>query len=128
MTTMRRVIVESPFAGDVERNVQYLRACLHDCLLQGEAPFASHGLYTQPGVLQDDVPAERQLGIEAGFAWRDVAELTVVYTDLGTSKGMEHGIAHAEKAGHLIEYRQLGGEWAVPDVRPEYDLVKQVKQ
>ena len=65
---MRLVIVESPYAGDVEENVRYARACLADCLARGEAPFASHLLYTQPGVLDDDVPGERALGIAAGFA------------------------------------------------------------
>ena len=39
---MKLVIVESPFAGDTERNIRYARACLADCLRRGEAPFASH--------------------------------------------------------------------------------------
>ncbi len=50
---MEAVILESPYGGtpeEVERNVKYARACLRDCLLRGEAPFASHLLYTQPGV------------------------------------------------------------------------------
>lgn len=107
---MRRVIVESPFAGDVETNLKYLRAAMRDCLLRGEAPFASHGLYTQPGVLDDDVPAERTHGIEAGFAWRHVADATVVYTDRGYSKGMQYGIEDALKRGVPVEYRTLP-EW-----------------
>lgn len=122
---MRRVIIESPFAGDVERNRRYLQACMRDCLLRGEAPFASHGLYTQPGVLDDNVPAERQHGISAGFVWRLVADATVIYTDLSMSKGMDFGIKDAERlrrfqvaAGqtdaesHVLEFRTLGGEWA----------------
>jgi hypothetical protein len=118
---VRRVIIESPYAGDVERNLRYLRACLRDSLLRGEAPLASHGLYTQPGVLDDLDPEERALGIAAGFDWRDVADATVVYTDLGLSRGMRSGIEHAkrlrslqmfETAPHVIEYRTLGGEWA----------------
>lgn len=82
------VILESPYAGDVDRNVQYARAAMADCLARGEAPFASHLLYTQPGVLDDAVPAQRELGINAGFAWRELAVRTVVYTDLGFSSGM----------------------------------------
>lgn len=108
---MRRVIIESPFAGDVVRNTRYLQACMRDCLLRGEAPFASHGLYIQAGVLRDDVPAERKHGIEAGFAWRQAADATVVYTDLGMSNGMKHGVVHAQDMAHPIEYRELGGEW-----------------
>lgn len=42
---MRRVVIESPYAGDVERNVRYARASLSDCLRRGEAPLASHLLY-----------------------------------------------------------------------------------
>lgn len=106
---MRLVIVESPFAGDVERNVEYARLCVRDSLLRGEAPIASHLLYTQPGILNDDIPAERQHGIDAGLAWRAVAQASVVYTDLGVSKGMEYGIRAAKAAGIPIEYRTLPG-------------------
>lgn len=110
---MIRVLVESPYAGDVERNLRYLRAAMHDCLLRGEAPYASHALYTQPGVLDDDVPAERELGIEAGLLWGACAEKTVVYTDCGMSRGMRYGIERAEKEGRPIEYRSLPG-WDTP--------------
>lgn len=104
---MRLVVVETPYAGDVERNTDYARLCLHDCLLRGEAPFASHLLYTQPNVLDDDIPDERKLGITAGFAWGDVAEATVIYTDYGISNGMREGIKRAEASGRPVEYRQL---------------------
>jgi hypothetical protein len=103
----RLVILESPFAGDVEANVEYARLCLRDCLLRGEAPLASHLLYTQPGVLDDDLPAERRLGIGAGLAWGGAAAATVVYTDRGVSAGMEAGIARARAEGRRVEYRAL---------------------
>lgn len=49
---MRRVLIESPFAAPtpegIEEHVRYARACLKDALLKGEAPLASHLLYTQP--------------------------------------------------------------------------------
>ena len=109
MKEHRRVIVESPYAGDIATNLRYLRACLRDCLLRGEAPFASHGLYTQEGVLDDQVPEERVHGIEAGFAWRSAAEATVVYIDLGISNGMTYGISHANKNGQPVEYRTIEG-------------------
>jgi hypothetical protein len=109
---MRRVIVESPYAGDIELNLRYVRACMADCLARGEAPYASHALYTQPGVLDDGKPEERAHGIAAGFAWRETADATVVYTDLGISNGMRFGVTDADKLpGHPIEFRQLGGEW-----------------
>lgn len=85
---MQLVILESPYAGEVEQNVAYARRAMHDCLQRGEAPIASHLLYTQPGVLDDEVPAERALGIEAGLAWRAVAHKAVFYVDRGWSGGM----------------------------------------
>ena len=108
---MKLVVIESPYAGDVEKNLRYARACMKDCLKRGEAPYASHLLYTQPGILDDTVPAERKLGIDAGFAWGSMAKATVVYTDLGMSSGMKAGIANAQMLEHPVEYRTLGLEW-----------------
>lgn len=82
------VIIESPYAGDVEANVAYARAAMRDSILRGEHPIASHLLYTQPGILDDNDPAERQRGIDAGLAWRRVADRAVFYTDRGWSAGM----------------------------------------
>lgn len=104
---MKLVILETPYAGDIDANLNYARACLRDCLLRGEAPIASHLLYTQPGVLDDDVPVERQQGIEAGLAWRRVADASVVYIDRGISQGMKIGIKTALNAGMPVEYRRL---------------------
>ena len=104
---MRLVILESPHAGEVEANIAYARQSLRDCLLRGESPIASHLLYTQPGVLDDDIPEERQLGIDAGLAWRKIAMASVVYIDRGISKGMEYGIRAVLEAGIPVEYRHL---------------------
>lgn len=112
VTISRVVILESPYAGDVRKNLKYVRACMHDCLLKGDAPFPSHALYTQEGVLDDLIPDERQLGIEAGLAWGERADATVVYIDLGISGGMKLGIKRAQDADRPIEYRRLGGEWS----------------
>jgi hypothetical protein len=108
---MKLVIVESPYAGHVERNLTYLRAVLRDSLSRGEAPFASHGLYTQEGVLRDDVAEERALGIEAGFAWWRAADLIAVYVDLGLSSGMSRAITRAEKLRMPIELRRIGHDY-----------------
>lgn len=107
----RLVILESPYAAkgeaEIEANLAYARACLKHSLSLGEAPIASHLLYTQPGVLRDEIPAERQQGIDAGLSWRSVAQASVVYTDRGISQGMRHGIAVAEEQGIPVEYRRL---------------------
>jgi len=104
---MKRVVIESPYAGDVARNLRYVRACMRDALMRGEAPYASHALYTQPGVLRDDVPEERELGIRAGFAWRAASEVTAVYQDLGISSGMQLGVRHAAEAGAVLDFRRI---------------------
>jgi hypothetical protein len=106
---MRLVCIESPYAGDIEANLTYARACMADSLRRGEAPIASHLLYTQPGILDDTVPTERLQGIHAGFAWNQHAEATVVYLDRGISKGMCYGIEAAQQAGRPVEYRSLEG-------------------
>lgn len=106
---MELVIVESPFAGDVERNQNYARSAMKDCLLKGEAPYASHLLYTQDGVLDDKDLDQRKLGIEAGLCWGKMASKTVVYTDLGISSGMKQGIERALTEGRIVEYRSLVG-------------------
>jgi hypothetical protein len=102
---IRRVILESPYAGNVEHNVRYARLCLLDSLRRGESPIASHLLY--PQVLDDLKSEERTLGIEAGLAWRHVADAMVVYTDLGKSNGVENAIMAARKIGLPVEERTL---------------------
>lgn len=105
---MRLVIIESPYAGDVEANLTYARACVRHSLSLGEAPIASHLLYTQLGILRDEVPEERQWGIDAGLAWKAVASASIVYADRGITPGMKYGIAAAEAAGIPVEYRNIG--------------------
>lgn len=105
----RLVQLESPYAGDVELHLRYLRACLRDSLTRNEAPFASHGLYTQPGVLDDTDLAERELGIKAGLAWIEAVDYVVAYVDLGFSRGMLEGLLEADRLGVPMVYRRLGG-------------------
>lgn len=82
------VIIESPYAGDVEKNIEYARACVRDSILRDESPIASHLLYTQPGILKDEDPQERLLGITCGLAWRHGADKAAFYIDRGWSNGM----------------------------------------
>jgi len=105
------VVVETPYAGATALNLRYLRACMRDCLQRGEAPFASHHLYTAPGVLRDEIKEERALGIEAGFAWRALAYKSVLYVDLGWTDGMRQGFEAAARISHLYEERRLGDGW-----------------
>jgi hypothetical protein len=102
---MRRVIIESPYAGEVANNKRYLHECVKDCLKRGESPYASHGFFTQ--FLDDNKPDERELGIKAGLAWGDAADLIVVYEDLGISEGMKRSIKEHQRKGRQIAYRSI---------------------
>lgn len=105
---MRRVILESPYAGNIKRNREYARKALRHSLTCGEAPIASHLLYPQPGVLNEMIREERELGIAAGLAWLKYAEAMVAYTDYGISPGMHAAMSRAALEGLLIETRTIG--------------------
>lgn len=111
MVGMNMILLRTDCEKTAAREValKYARAAMRDCLQRGEAPYASHLLYTQPGVLDDDKPDERALGIEAGLQWGAVAYKTVVYTDLGISEGMRQGIDRAKCDNRDVEYRTLPG-------------------
>jgi len=106
MGNMKTVIIESPYAGNVLDNVQYANRCMLDSLKRKEAPFLSHLLYTQ--CLDDKIKEERKMGMNAGWAWIEKSDYTVVYKDYGISEGMEKGIEIAKKLKHKIKYRKIG--------------------
>ena len=102
---MKLTIIESPYAGDTFANTEYARVCLLNSLNRGEAPMASHLLYTQ--VLDDTNHADRDRGISAGHERLRRADLVAVYVDKGISQGMLQGILAAQYENIEIEYRRL---------------------
>ena len=108
---MKRVIIESPYAAanghTVAEHEEYARRCMADSLARGEAPLASHMLYTQPGIFDDADPAERIRGMEAGYEWTRMAELVAVYGDFGISRGMKEGEARALAMGIPVVRRNV---------------------
>ncbi|MEM6746789.1 MAG: hypothetical protein AAF608_05165 [Pseudomonadota bacterium] len=107
--TLPLVIIESPFGGDINRNIAYAQAAVNDSLRRGEAPFASHLFYTRQGILDDTGFDQRELGLKSGFAWGEKADLVAVYQDLGISRGMEQGIDRAVRASQEIVFRNIPG-------------------
>jgi len=113
---MNLVIIESPYGTrpDGSRasvmelcdHLEYARRALYDSLQRGEAPYASHLLYTQ--VLKDDVPEERRAGMQAGFAWGRAAVICAVYADYEITPGMREGIECHEGHGLVIDRRTIG--------------------
>jgi hypothetical protein len=137
----RLVILESPFAGrgdtdvarciDADHNLHYARDCVRDSLMRGESPSASHLLYTQPGILDDANPKEREAGISAGLAWGDVSHGTVVYVDRGITGGMRQGIKRALEGDRHVDIRSIAGNAhacvaALDLVRDLYAEIKRV--
>lgn len=130
---MNLVIIESPLKGAVPswaprwlaptferigrwRNKRCARACMRDSLARGEAPYASHLLYDQRGILNDADDAQRVLGMNAGSAWSRVGATRAFYVDRGFSGGMMRGRAEAEAFRQAIAFRSL--KWS-PTTEPK---------
>lgn len=103
---MKLVIIESPFAGETDRNIQYALRALADSIHRGESPYASHLLY--PRVLDDAVTLERSHGIQLGYEWMRRADLVAVYQDYGLSHGMANAVHRASVLGLPLDYRSIG--------------------
>lgn len=99
------VLLESPWSGAVEVHKAYARAAMFDSLRRGEAPMASHLLYTQ--VLDDDDSGDRLTGMQAGWAWIGAVRFVAAYADLGISRGMRAGLRRAHAAGVQVFIREL---------------------
>lgn len=104
---MKRVVIESPYAGDVQRNAMYAIAAVKDSLSRGEAPIASHLLFAENGIVDESDPNGRRLGIGAGLAWVPVADLMAFYIDYGESEGMREARLLAEELGIPTEFRKI---------------------
>lgn len=108
---MTRVVIESPLGASTRdgilRHKHYALRAFHDALRRGEAPFAAHLFYDQPGLLDDLVPEQRQQGLLAGLHWATQATICAVYLDYGCSSGMRLGIAQARQLGMRLSFRFL---------------------
>ncbi len=110
------IIVESPYAGDIEANIAYAkRACL-DCIENGETPFASHLFF--PQFLNEQEEVEREFGIERGyeigtaFYWTSICRVefnfrVAFYIDNGWSPGMELALEWWTRLGAECQIRRL---------------------
>lgn len=107
------VYVESPYGAKtdfgVSENELYARECVADCIAHGENPYASHLFFTQPGILNDRVPEDRELGMTLGFAWAALCEASVFYIDRGWSPGMVEGYKNAKACGRPVLIRSIKG-------------------
>jgi len=105
------VVIESPYAAGngrtVEDNLTYARECMADSIRRGEIPIASHLIYTQPGILDDNIPAQRSHGIWMGYMWAQAARRAVFYVDHGMSSGMKKAKIYYEQESINYELRTI---------------------
>lgn len=81
-----RAVIESPLAGDFQRNFRFALWCARALWKTGRVQaIASHMI--NPWFMDDKRPAEREAGIDNEWVWgRDVRHY--FFLDLGESRGM----------------------------------------
>ena len=92
-------MIESPYSGDIDRNIRYLALCSYDAaLLHNECPYASHQSMTQhpraTNLFVSDYDSKwdvltRESAIAFSQRIRRRCDKTVFYTDRGWSTGMK---------------------------------------
>lgn len=114
------VMIESPYSGDIDRNVRYLLLCMTDAgLLHNELPYASHCYMTQHPRCKNFYVSDydkkwdvwtRETAIESSQRMRHRCDKTVFYTDRGWSRGMQAAKAYCQSHGLPFEERRLHTE------------------
>lgn len=93
---MKLIFVASPYAGDVEKNIEYAKEACRYVLNEGNAFFCPHLLY--PQILDDNNLEERKLGINMGKEFLNKCdELWVFGKDI--TNGMFEEIEFARNKG-----------------------------
>lgn len=102
LRTFRPIVyICSPYAGDVETNVQKARRYCRFAVDKGYIPIAPHLLFTQ--FLNDDNPKERQIGIFFGNAVMSKCSEVWVFGE-HISNGMEAEIKRAKRKNYRLRY------------------------
>jgi hypothetical protein len=96
---MSVIMIESPYSGDIDRNIRYLALCSFDAsVLYDECPYASHACMTQHPRKKDFFVSDydkkwdvltRDQAIHMSQRMRSRCDKTVFYADLGWSSGMK---------------------------------------
>lgn len=113
------VVLESPFSGDIARNVAYAQRAMFDARSRKEIVIAPHLLWTQhhqaPGHFVSDYDAkydvphgDRDVSLQQIHTLRTMAKRVVFYMDYGMSSGMKDGMEQCVKENLPYETRVLG--------------------
>ncbi|MGL4208196.1 MAG: hypothetical protein ACRCTY_02285 [Candidatus Adiutrix sp.] len=98
----KKIYVCSPYAGDVDANVEMARVFCRKAMEDGHAPFASHLMY--PGVVNDLIEKDRARGIACGLTFMESCDEMWAYVGKGISEGMALELEHALKIGIPVKY------------------------
>ena len=113
----KKVYVASKYAGDVSANTkEALKHCRY-VIAEGCMPIASHILYAASGILKDDDPEERELGLMFGLALLGLCDEIWVFGDI--SPGMAAEIEEAKRRG-------LANNISTVDALPAYITEKNI--
>jgi hypothetical protein len=96
----RKVYVVSKYAGDVETNSAAAVVYCRRVIDAGYMPIASHLLY--PQILNDNDPAERNMGLMFGLALLKLCDEVWVFGSI--SSGMAQEIEEAKRLNKKVTY------------------------
>ena len=96
----KKVYVASKYAGDVDENVAAAIGYCRKVIRDGYMPIASHLLY--PQMLDDNIPAERELGLLFGLALLRMCDEVWVFGSV--SLGVAQEIEEAKRLKKQIRY------------------------
>ncbi len=96
----RKIYVASKYAGDVDENVKAAATYCRKVIEEGYMPVASHLLY--PQILNDNIPAERELGLLFGLALLNVCDEVWVFGEV--SAGMQKEIEEAKRLNKRLKF------------------------
>ena len=101
MSENKLVYIASPYAGEVEKNIEFAKTACRYAMEQNCTPIAVHLLY--PQFMDDNNPAERKLGMSFGNALMDRCSGVWVCGDR-LSSGMEAEFDRASEKNMTIKF------------------------
>ena len=90
----------SPYRGDVARNVKYAQELTGRAVRRGLVPITPHLYITQ--ALDDNDPAERALGMEAGLHLLEPCKYIMIGGRYGLSEGFAQPVRPLDLMAHTL--------------------------
>lgn len=99
---MKKIYVVSPYAGDIEKNVENALGYCKYVMRLGHMPLAAHLYFTQ--MTDDNIPEERRAGLNMGLELLAMCDEVWVFCENYISSGMAGEIAKAKELGIELKY------------------------